>query len=123
LEVISVEVVNMTKKMDWYNAYRIVDGTTRRVRYNGGVWHRMGSIDWMPEERREKLWEVEPEEVTVWGACDGNGESHIYSDTPHRPLSEKDWSASDGEWLKLPEDNLFPKDKPIKFVLTPKIKE
>jgi hypothetical protein len=122
------------KKMDFFDAARIVAGTNREIRYKYGPWLRI-TTEWTfkdsvgnkylsptPEQQKEKAWEVEPEKkIFVWGACDDNEISLIHNEKPYRVNHED--GAHDG-WesngaFKLKSKNLFPKDKPQKFRLVP----
>lgn len=124
-----------TKKMDFFDAARIVAGTNREIRYkNGPPWIRITS-EWIfkdavgnkyprptPEQQKEKAWEVEPEkDIFVWGACDDNEISLVHNEKPYRVNHEDGahdgWESDDA--FKLKSKNLFPKDKPQKFRLVP----
>lgn len=112
----------MEEKLDFYEAYRIVDGTNRKIRYDGSIWFELvnnskrGLIKtvWLwspittqwwptPEQAKEKVWEVEPEEIYVWGRCDKNGNSKICN--PHH--FHKEFNKPE---LNLLSKNLFPKE-------------
>ncbi len=61
-----------------------------------------------------------PKEIFLWGVCNNDGRSHLFEGEPEKS------NIRLGEWfymgmaymMKLP-NNLFPKDKPVKFKLTP----
>ncbi len=72
------------------------------------------SLDLMQSEK----WEVEPEKpelITIWGYCTIHGESILTRDEP----SDKS-EMNLVEWLRLTTQNLFPKDKPVEYVLIKK---
>lgn len=52
------------------------------------------------------------EDIIVYGACDDNGKSLIYTDEPIKKHGM--WLGADGEF---DQQNLFPKDKPVKLKL------
>lgn len=126
--------------MDFYAASREAAGTKRRVRYKKGDWHRYEEMgdhavlfdspakkDWWPtsEQAKEKVWEIEPEkpeEIIVW-VVNENGIDCIYGCCPQKYGEDTIWSIPDDSetdgCIEL-ESNLFPKDKPMEYVLIKK---
>lgn len=113
--------------LDYFDALREIAGTEKRIRFDGGSWlycDRFGDMiiskrlgcRFVPtvEEMRQKKWEVEPEEleeIFVWGVCDNNGDGWVYIEDPQN--SGYKWSG----WSRCNQQNLFPKDKPVKYRL------
>ena len=66
-------------------------------------------------------WEIlekVPVNIEVWGICDEDGDSFIYHEKP-TVKTHGCWS-SNCDCLHLePLDNMFPSDKPVKYILTP----
>lgn len=79
-----------------------------------------------------------PKNVTVWGVCNWRGESLLFFTKPHRYGPRRDglkyicWGLSAADFkggvaemrgsvsqLELREPDLFPKNKPQKYTLTP----
>jgi len=115
-------------KYTFFEALAIVVGTKRRIKTPGSLWfyyhngnRRLDTIItdecgpcWWPsiEEQKAQIWEIEPEMIYVWGACDEDGYGSIYKNKPIK--TGDDWFGSGtDDHLK----NMFPKDKPQKFKL------
>lgn len=64
--------------------------------------------------QKEKAWEIEPEEIYLYGACDDDGKSFTYESPPIKIRGA--WWAN-FYTTKLSKDNLFPKDKYHRFKL------
>ncbi len=72
-------------------------------------------------DQKAQIWEIEPEPIYVWGVCDGDGKSFIYTKKPVRHslfwgLADED---NEGKLMGLPEKGLFFSDKAQKFKLVP----
>jgi hypothetical protein len=108
----------------------------------------VAGVKWWPTvgQQREKVWQVEPapeelftfaeafaaalggaqiapeekaKEVFVWGVCEKDGRSCLYSESPYK-LREGVWETPECDFFVFTDqDNLFPKDKPQKFKLVP----
>lgn len=117
----------MSEKLTFFEAWEIATGTNRRIKYKNGPWVKI-TTDWKfknntgniyprptPAEQKEKIWEVEPEEIFVYGVSDRcDGRSHIFMIVPHDNGNR--WTTVFEEEQQL--INVFPKDKPQKFKLT-----
>jgi hypothetical protein len=64
------------------------------------------------ERRKMKL-----EDYVFYGACDKNGASWLYHDKPVKSDCRAEWFGDVPRMLN--EENLFPKDKPVKLKLVP----
>jgi hypothetical protein len=92
---------------------------------SSGIW-----IDEGDEERNFTLsiklmksdkWEVEPEKakpIVVYGACDPTGQSYIFR---HKPVIRNGiWVNDNSDLYCFIGENLFPKDRPVEYVLVKK---
>jgi len=124
------------RKYRFLEALEKVKDTTQRIRPQGGrwssQWNKVGNDDgrpflkteagykWWPslEDQKAEIWEVEPEEIYVWGVCDNDGKSYIYKNKPRK--TETIWEETRlDNLIGLASNNLFPTDKPQKFKLVP----
>ena len=117
--------------LDFWDACREVAGTDRRLRYDGGEWHKLdenrqahlirehgdGKCEyWRVDvsQMKSKKWEVEPEkpeEVCVWGRC-FEGQSRLFG------LVEATNIFAENH-VVLKDNCLFLEDKPQKYRLAP----
>ena len=111
-------------------------GTERRIKYTGDKpeiiysgWAIYNAdegnledtngtfISWPPTAyQKEIIWEIEDEPIYVWGKCDDDNVSLIFTD------SKAEIPKSDSEYDDIAfceKEGLFPKDKPQKFRLVP----
>jgi len=122
----------------FFEALAVIIGTERKLRTPDSGWFTyhydsrelQGAADpdkygptWWPtlEEQKAKIWEVEPEEIYVWGKCDDDNDSWIY--THGIPKSHLDNTIVPCEDLDGTgccfKKGLFPTDKFQKFKLVP----
>lgn len=77
--------------------------------------------EWAKDRFDEADGEESPEsddDIFVWGACDDDEGSFLYAEKP--ALSGSKWGAFGGiKCLRLRQDDLFPKDEPVKLRLVP----
>jgi hypothetical protein len=94
-------------------SYSYFDNSSRFM-YLGG--RDSGTNGWWPapDLQKEKVWEVEPVSVYVWGVCDPDGRSLIFPEKPEKVGSYEKWRMAAGSAIPR---NFFPKDKPQKFKL------
>jgi len=83
-----------------------------------------GTLKWVPTNGQlsEKMWSVETKEtgkIFVWGGCSDCGRSQVLTSKPEKDGNGLWWSEIGGFGIELSEKNLFPKDKPQKFLLVP----
>lgn len=125
--------------VDFWDASREVAGTERRIKFDGN-WHKcikfqgVQSIallqegkklydSWWPtiEQAKEKAWEVEPvelEEIILWGACDDDGEGHLFIVEPEKYSGN--WDPGDKDCLTISVKNLFPDTKKMVNPVSPR---
>lgn len=116
----------MSKKMDFFDASREVAGTERGIKRYGGDYFivlKDGRLLWKksktlkdypaPEQQKEKEWEVEPEELFVWGVQNSHKEGVLYTKAPKKDCGNY-WFGT-----KRFSQGIFSEGKPKKFKLVP----
>ncbi len=122
------------KRYRFLEALDKIVGTERRIRYledDKKLWFYYDgdsrqlykdniNSGWWPQivDQTAEMWEIEPEPIYVWGACDSDNLCFLHSDKPELN-DDGDWSADKGSELHFKENNIFPKNKPQKYKLEP----
>lgn len=116
-------------KYTLFEAIAIIVGTPRRIRRYKNGWSTYnndnrtlhtpitGNDGWWPsiEAQKAKIWEVEPEEIFVWGACDDDKRSGLHISRPTYSCEDREWQ-SEGK-MYLMEKYLFLDDNFQKYKL------
>lgn len=117
-------------KYTFLEALALVVGTETKINYNEcPFWisydgrdlrdNYKNTVKWPTiEQQKEQKWEIAPEEIYLYGACDDDGESCLYLNKPSKKDIVWDFTSDhEEEIITLSQNNLFLKNKPQKFKL------
>ena len=102
--------IRMKDSIAWSKVHQSGNDSTTM---NKGLFLGNGSELWFPNEtERQAEWEVEGERPVLYGACDDNGDSLVYSAKPKKEDGKWAWRGGTIQCMDIEQKNLFPKDKP-----------